>query len=78
MPSTNDWLCHLATCHISMLQSLQWPTLEVRRKFLKLILMFKILKDQIHIPTYNFQPVTTHTRGYQYHYAHLQCNCEAY
>ena len=62
----------------SMLQSLQWPTLEVRRKFLKLILMFKILKDQIHIPTYNFQPVITHTRGYQYHYAHLQCNCQAY
>ena len=33
-----------------MLQSLHWPTLEVRRKFLKLTLMFKILKDQIHIP----------------------------
>jgi len=62
----------------SMLQSLHWPTLEVRRQFLKLILMFKILKDQIHIPTHNFQPVTIHTRGYQYHYMHLQCNCEAY
>ena len=39
-----------------MLKSLYWATLEVR-KFLKLILilMFKILKDQIHIPTYNFQ-----------------------
>ena len=42
----------------SMFQSLHWPTLEVRRQFLKLILMFKILKDQIHIPTHNFQPVT--------------------
>ena len=62
----------------NMLQSLHWPTLEIRRKFLKLILMYKILKSHIHIPTHNFQPVTTHTRGYQYHYLHLQCNCEAY
>ena len=62
----------------NMLQSLHWLTLEIRRKFLKLILMYKILKSHIHIPTHNFQPVTTHTRGYQYHYLHLQCNCEAY
>ena len=62
----------------SMLQSLKWPTLEARRRFLKLTLMFKILNKQIHIPTNNFQPITTYTRGYQHHYTHLQCNCEAY
>ena len=62
----------------NMLSSLHWPTLESRRKFLKLILMFKILKDHIHIPTNNFQPVSTHTRGYQHHYTHIQCNCDAY
>ena len=61
-----------------MLQSLKWPTLEARRGFLKLILMFKILNNLIHIPTNIFQPVTTHTRGYQHHYTHLQCNCDAY
>ena len=42
-----------------MLQSLKWPTLEARREFLKLILMFKILNNLIHIPTNIFQPVTT-------------------
>ena len=62
----------------SMLQSLKWPTLEARRRFLKLTLMFKILNKQIHIPTNNFQLVTTYTRGYQHHHTHLQYNCEAY
>ena len=62
----------------TLLQSLKWPTLEARRRLLKLTLMFKILNKQIHILTNNFQPVTTYTRGYQHHYTHLQCNCEAY
>ena len=55
----------------SMLQSLKWPTLEARR-FLKLILMFKILNNQIYI-------LFSHTRGYQHHQLciHLQYNCEA-
>ena len=48
---------------ISMLQSLQWPYLELRRNFLKLLLMFKTLHEQIHIPTNNFQRVTIKTRG---------------
>ena len=61
-----------------MLHSLKWPTLEARRGFIKLILMFKILNNLIHIPTNIFQPVTTHTRGYQHHHTHLQCNCDAY
>ena len=46
----------------SMLQSLKWPTLEVRRRLLKLTLMFNILNKQIHIPTSNFQPVTILTQ----------------
>ena len=41
--------------------------------------MSKILNDQIHVPTNNFQPAATiRTREYQYHYAYLQCNCEGY
>ena len=47
----------------SMLQSLHWPTLETIRRFLNLVLMFKILNNQIHIPINNIQPVATHTIG---------------
>ena len=54
----------------SMLKSLGWPTLQVIRNYLKLLLIYKILNAMISIPPDNLIPVTCNTRGYQ---SHLQC-----
>ena len=68
---------NLANSVTTMLQSLKWSTLEWRRRFLKLTLMFKILNNQFYIPMNNIQLDTTHTWGYQHHHIHLPCNCES-
>ena len=63
----------------SMLQSLHQPTLEVRRQFLKLILMFKILKTRFTFPytIFNLSPSIQEGTNIT-SFMHLQCNCEAY
>ena len=62
----------------SMLESLGWPTLLVRRNYLKLLLTYKILKAMISIPSDNFKPVTLNTRGYRSHLQCLQTACDSY
>ena len=62
----------------NLLYSLGWPSLETRRSYLKLSLTYKILNNMITIPSHNFRPVSYQTRGHEYHFQHLQCNCDSY
>ena len=62
----------------SILKSLGWPTLQVRRNYLKLLLTYKILNAMISIPPDNLKPVTHNTRGYQLHLQCLQFACDSY
>ena len=43
-----------------------------------LSLTYKILNNLITIPSHNFRPVSYHTSGHEYHFQHLQCNCDSY
>ena len=61
-----------------MLKSLGWPTLQVRRNYLKLLLIYKILNAMISMPPDNLIPVTCNTRGYQLHLQCLQSACDGY
>ena len=51
----------------SMLHHLQWPTLENRRTYLKLLLFYKIEKSLVDI-NINLQPIDSVTRGHSCHY----------
>ena len=51
----------------SMLHHLQWPTLENRRTYLKLLLFYKIEKSLVDI-NINLQPIDSVTRGHSCRY----------
>ena len=63
----------------SMLKSLGWPTLQVRRNYLKLLLICNFLMPcMISIPPGDFKPVTLNTREYQSHLQCMQSACDSY
>ena len=51
-----------------MTQQLNWPTLELRRNYLKLIMLYKIAEGLIDIPSILLTPLHSLTRGHPYHF----------
>ena len=51
-----------------ILQDLQWPTLEKRRKQAKVTLLFKAIRELVEIPTNRLNPSDTGTRGHKKRY----------
>ena len=63
----------------TMLKSLGWPTLQVKRNYLKLLLIYKILNAMISILPNNLIPVTHNTKDTSYTFN--VCNlpaCDSY
>ena len=62
---SKPWRCNHRDSITEMLQTLNWPSLEKRRKQSRLILLFKLLNNMIYIPT-EYLPVPsplTNTRS---------------
>ena len=53
----------------TLLDALNWPTLQQRRNNLKAIMMYKIINNLIRIPANQFlTPVSSSTRNHHHHY----------
>ena len=72
----NKYYCAVSVT--GLLESLGWPILQARINYLKLLIIYKILKAMISIPANNLKPVNQCTRGYQYHFQCLQTTCDSY
>ena len=49
-----------------MMQQLNWPTLELQRNYLKLIMLYKIAKGLVDIPSILLTLLHSLTRGHPY------------
>ena len=52
----------------SMLNHLSWPTLEQRRNYFKLLMLFKLIHGLVAIPSITLIPMASHTRGHSHRY----------
>ena len=48
----------------AVITSLNWPTLEQCRNYLKLVILYKIIRGFAVIPSYSLIPLSTSTRGH--------------
>ena len=65
----------------AMLSQLNWPCLEARRNYLKIIMFYKIIKGLVHItPTPVLIPASSTTRGHskRYHIPTSRINCHLF
>ena len=51
----------------SMLNHLSWPTLEQRRNYFKLLMLFKLIHGLVAIPSITI-PIVSCTRGHSHRY----------
>ena len=64
-----------------MLNQLNWPSLKVRRDYMKIIMLYKIIKGLVGItPTPDLTPVLSVTRGHSYrlYIPPSQINCHLF
>jgi len=62
-----------------MMEKLQWPTLEHRRKNQRLTTMFKIVHDLVAVPTTSFTSADSRTRyNHQYKFKCILASTTAY
>ena len=61
-----------------MTQQLNWPTLELRRNYLKLIMLYKIAKGLVDIPSILLTPLHSLTRGHPYRFHILSARINSY
>ena len=62
----------------AMLNQLNWPSLETRRDYLKIIMFYKIIKGLVDItPSYDLTPILNVTRGHscRFHVTSSRINC---
>ena len=52
----------------SMLSHLSWPTLEQRRNYFKLLMLFKLIHGLVVIPSITLTPIASLTRGHSHRY----------
>ena len=52
----------------SMLNHLSWPTLEQRRNYFKLLMLFKLIHGLVAIPSITLIPMASRTRGHSHRY----------
>ena len=52
----------------AMMHQLNWPTLELQRNYLKLIMLYKIAKGFIEIPSSLLTSLRSKTRGHSYRF----------
>ena len=52
----------------AMIHQLNWPTLELRRNYLKLIMLYKIAKGLVDITSVILTPLQSETRGHRYRF----------
>ena len=63
----NDYSCYSSVSN--MLNHLSWPTLEQRRKYIKLVMFFKIIHGLVNISIpLTFSPFNSITRGHHSRY----------
>ena len=65
----------------AMLNQLNWPSLETRRDYLKIIMFYKIIKGLVDItPSYDLTSVLNVTRGhsYRFHVTSSRINCHLF
>ena len=63
----NDYSCYSSVSN--MLNHLFWPTLEQRRKYIKLVMFFKIIHGLVNISIpLTFSPFNSITRGHHSRY----------
>ena len=60
-----------------MLQYLKWPTLQIRRKYLRLTLLFRIINNLVMIPNQYF-PVPAQLSSTRYKLFHYQSSNDTY
>ena len=65
----------------SLLHSLGWPTLQLRRKCNRLILMYKLLNNLLSVPSHYLpasSPITTTRSSHDFKLMHYQLSLDCY
>jgi len=52
----------------TMLNSLDWPTLESHHAYSNLVMFYKIINSHIEVPSLSLSPIYTSTRGHSQHF----------
>ena len=62
----------------TMLYSLDWPILESRRLYSKLVMVYKIINVYIEVPSLSLIPIHTSTRGHSQRFRPPYASCSTY